>query len=87
MPSEVLAFKFSQNQSAITDGIRTSWMNIVHLTESPFNRRPFDRKFILPKGHKTIFSENGHLPESNFDKKCHLTEKKLRTRSFDRKFI
>jgi hypothetical protein len=30
------------------------WPN-VHSTESPFNRTPFDRKFILPKGHMTDF--------------------------------
>jgi hypothetical protein len=62
----------------------------------PFDRMPFDRntiwpnrrKFILLKGHITgFFSENGHLTESTFDKKCHLTEKKLRRRSFDRKCI
>jgi hypothetical protein len=63
----------------------TVWPNAiwpkVQSTESPFNRTPFDRKF-LSKGHMTdFFSENGHLTESTFDKKCHLT------RSFDRKFI
>jgi hypothetical protein len=58
----------------------TIWPNViwpkVNSTESPFNRAPFDRKFILPKGHLTdLFSENDHLTESTFDKKCHLTEK------------
>jgi hypothetical protein len=48
------------------------------LTGTPFDRTPFDRKFILPKGHMAdFFSENGHLTESAFDKKCHLTEKKI----------
>jgi hypothetical protein len=55
----------------------------------PFNRTPFDRKFILPNGHMTNFSENGHLTESIFDKKCHLAEKncaqgRLTENSFDR---
>jgi hypothetical protein len=61
----------------------TVWRNAIwpkhHSIESPF-----DRKFILPKGHMIdFFSENDH----SFDKKCHLTEKKMRTGSFDRKFI
>jgi hypothetical protein len=51
----------------------TVWPNAiwpkVHSTESPFNRTPFDRKFILPKGHITdFFSENDHLTESTFYK-------------------
>jgi hypothetical protein len=43
---------------------------------TPFDRMPFDRKLILPKGQMTdLFSENGHLTESTFEKKSHLTEK------------
>jgi hypothetical protein len=59
------------------------------LTALPFDRTPFDRKFILPKGHMTdFFSENGHLTESTFDKKFHLTEKICaQGRSFDRKLF
>jgi hypothetical protein len=54
-----------------------------HLTETPFDRTPFDRKLILPKGHMTdFFSENGHLTESTFDKKCHFTEKKIAQKVF-----
>jgi hypothetical protein len=40
-----------------------------------------------------IFSENGHLTESTFDKKCHLPEKKncaqgrLTENSFDQNFF
>jgi hypothetical protein len=69
----------------------TIWPNAiwpkVHSTESPFNRRPFDRKFILPKDMTGFFSENGHLTESIFDSKMSFDRKKLRTRSFDRKLI
>jgi hypothetical protein len=43
------------------------------LAEWPFDRTSFNRKFILPKGD-CFFSENGHLTESTFDKKCHLTK-------------
>jgi hypothetical protein len=50
------------------------------LTERPFDRTPFDQKFILPKGHKTEFFFQKMVTESTFDKKCHLTKinRKLR---------
>jgi hypothetical protein len=68
----------------------TVWPNAiwpkVHLTESPFNRRLFDRKFILPKKFiwpKTKFIkrsldrkylENGHLTENLPWKTSQMTE-------------
>jgi hypothetical protein len=66
----------------------------VHLTESPFYRMPFDRKFILPKkviSPKTKFIkksfdrkylENGHLTENLTWKTSQMTEM-----TYDRKFI
>jgi hypothetical protein len=63
------------------------------LTVRPFDRIAFQPNAVWPKVHFTersynrFFSENGHLTESTFAKKCNLTEKTLRTRSFDRKFI
>jgi hypothetical protein len=58
----------------------------VHLTESPFNRKPFDRKFILPKeviwpktkfvkrSFDRIFLENGYLIENLTWKTSQMTE-------------
>jgi hypothetical protein len=69
----------------------TVWPNAispkVHSIESPFNRTPFDRKFILPKGHMTdFFFEKMVIWPNLISKKnviwqkVHLTES-----SFDRK--
>jgi hypothetical protein len=55
----------------------------VHLTESPYNRRPFDRKFVFPK---KSFGRKQNLPKVvwpkifgkwSFDRKtCQMTEMK-----------
>jgi hypothetical protein len=62
----------------------TVWTNaiwlIVHLTESPFNRTPFDRKLILPTDF--FFQKIVIWPNLLSIKKCRLTEN-----SFDWKFI
>jgi hypothetical protein len=71
----------------------TIWPNAiwpkVHSTESPFNRTPFDRKFILPKGHMTdFFFSKWSFDRIYFRQKMSFDrKKKLRTRSFERKFI
>jgi hypothetical protein len=53
------------------------WPNTIwpkhHLTERRLTETPFYRKDIWP----IFFSENDHLTESTFDKKCHLTEKTI----------
>jgi hypothetical protein len=48
------------------------------LTESPFNRTPIDRKFILPKDHITdLFFKKWSKIESTFDKKKSFDRKKI----------
>jgi hypothetical protein len=69
----------------------TVWPNAiwpkVHSTESPFNQTPFDRMFILPKGHMTDFFQKMIIWPNLLSTKNVIWPKKLHTRSFDRKFI
>jgi hypothetical protein len=68
-----------------------------HLTEIGPNRRLTERRLTGSSFYRKViwpifFSENGHLTESTFGKKCHLTEKncaqgRLTENSFDWKFI
>jgi hypothetical protein len=65
----------------------------VHSTESPFNWTPFDRKFILPKGHMTDFFQKMVIWANLLSTKNVMCPKKncaqgrLTENSFDQKFI
>jgi hypothetical protein len=69
----------------------TVWPNAiwpkVHSTELPFNRTPFDQKFIYRKVMWPIFFRKWSFNRICFRQKMSFDRKKLRTRSFDRKFI
>jgi hypothetical protein len=85
---------YAQQKFMVLDHFTEKSFHRKFLTERPFDRKfilpncrlsercltesLFYRKVIWP----IFISENGHLTESTFDKKCHLTEKKLGISSF-----